>query len=61
MFQLNSPQECHTVCFACPFAGAKWGIKSTLLTGLCLQIIGVCILMAWQDSWGNEGEEQKIR
>ncbi|KAF5830328.1 hypothetical protein DUNSADRAFT_14739 [Dunaliella salina] len=35
--------------------GAKWGIKTTLLTGLLLQIVGCCILMAWQDSWGNEG------
>lgn len=33
--------------------GAKWGIKSTLLTGLSLQLVGIGMLFAWQDSWGK--------
>lgn len=28
--------------------GAKWGIKSTLLTGLSLQLVGIGMLFAWQ-------------
>ncbi|KAL4451733.1 hypothetical protein ABPG75_007395 [Micractinium tetrahymenae] len=33
--------------------GAKWGIKSTLLTGLSLQLVGIGMLFAWQDSWSK--------
>ena len=39
------------------FAGAKWGIKTTLLTGLSLQIVGISVLYAWQDSWSDPGEQ----
>ena len=28
--------------------GAKWGIKSTLLTGLSMQLVGIGMLFAWQ-------------
>lgn len=28
--------------------GAKWGIKSTLLTGLSLQLVGIGMLFGWQ-------------
>ena len=38
------------------FAGAKWGIKTTLLTGLSLQIVGISVLYAWQDSWSDPGQ-----
>lgn len=37
-------------------AGAKWGIKTTLLTGLSLQIVGISVLYAWQTSWSEPGE-----
>ena len=32
-------------------AGAKWGIKWTLLVGLTLQLCGLGMLFGWQDSW----------
>ena len=32
-------------------AGAKWGIKWTLLVGLTLQLAGLGMLFGWQDSW----------
>ena len=28
--------------------GARWGIRATLLTGLTLQVLGICMLMGWQ-------------
>lgn len=28
--------------------GAKWGIRYTLLTGLCLQLVGIGMLFGWQ-------------
>ena len=39
--------------------GAKWGIKNTLLFGLSLQIIGISMLYAWQDSWSVPGQQWK--
>ncbi|EFN55998.1 hypothetical protein CHLNCDRAFT_8794, partial [Chlorella variabilis] len=33
--------------------GAKWGIKTTLLTGLSLQLVGIGMLFGWQDSWSK--------
>ena len=30
-------------------AGAKWGLKATLLSGLTLQLIGIGSLYAWDD------------
>ncbi|NP_001171775.1 major facilitator superfamily-like [Saccoglossus kowalevskii] len=32
-------------------AGARWGIKSTLITGLCLQFVGIGMLFGWQENW----------
>jgi len=32
-------------------AGAKWGIRWTLLTGLSLQFAGLGMLFGWQDDW----------
>jgi hypothetical protein len=34
-------------------AGAKWGIKWTLLAGLTLQLCGLGMLFGWQDSWSK--------
>jgi hypothetical protein len=42
-------------------AGARWGIKSTLLTGLSLQIAGISMLYAWQPSWANPGRRLACR
>ena len=32
-------------------AGAKWGIRATLVSGLLLQIGGLGMLFAWEDDW----------
>lgn len=40
-------------------AGARWGIKSTLLTGLTLQLAGIGMLYGWQDSWAEPGNRAK--
>jgi hypothetical protein len=32
-------------------AGAKWGIRWTLIVGLCLQVCAYGMLFGWQDSW----------
>ncbi|XP_077984814.1 uncharacterized protein LOC144439401 [Glandiceps talaboti] len=34
-------------------AGARWGIKATLITGLCLQFVGIGMLFGWQDDWSK--------
>ncbi|WIA38671.1 hypothetical protein OEZ86_001977 [Tetradesmus obliquus] len=39
--------------------GARWGIKSTLLTGLTLQLCGIGMLFGWQDAWAANGEVTK--
>ncbi|KAJ9530544.1 hypothetical protein QJQ45_012521 [Haematococcus lacustris] len=39
--------------------GAKWGLKNTLLTGLSLQLVGISVLFAWQDSWSQPGQKWK--
>lgn len=39
--------------------GARWGIKTTLLTGLSLQMCGILMLFGWQDSWAVKGEVVK--
>lgn len=36
---------------AAGFMGAKWGIKVTLVSGLCLQILAYAMLFGWQNSW----------
>lgn len=32
-------------------AGARWGIKCTLMAGLTLQLIGLAMLLGWDSSW----------
>jgi MFS family permease len=32
-------------------AGSRWGIRSTLLVGLCLQLVGISSLYAWDPNW----------
>jgi MFS family permease len=44
---------------AAGLAGARWGIRSTLLTGLCLQLAGIGVLYAWQAEWGAHGQQWK--
>ena len=36
---------------AAGFMGATWGIKSTLVLGLTLQLISYALLFAWNDDW----------
>lgn len=31
--------------------GAKWGIRFTLIVGLCLQLLSYGLLFGWQDGW----------
>jgi MFS family permease len=44
---------------AAGLAGARWGIRATLLTGLGLQLAGISVLYAWQASWGEAGQQWK--
>ena len=39
---------------AAGFAGARWGIRVTLVTGLCLQLLAYGMLFGWQEEWGKE-------
>jgi hypothetical protein len=34
-------------------AGARWGIKMTLITGLCLQLLTYGLLFAWDETWAQ--------
>lgn len=34
-------------------AGAKWGIRATLISGLALQIVGLGMLYGWSDAWNK--------
>ena len=34
--------------------GARWGIRFTLIIGLCLQILSYGLLFGWQDDWSKE-------
>ena len=34
-------------------AGAKWGIRATLVAGLLLQIGGLGMLYGWDDAWSS--------
>jgi MFS family permease len=36
------------------FMGSKWGIKTTLLTGLSFQILSYGMMFGWDDSWGKK-------
>ena len=38
---------------AAGFAGARWGIRVTLVTGLCLQLLAYGMLFGWQEEWGQ--------
>jgi len=33
--------------------GARWGIRFTLILGLCLQILSYGLLFGWEDTWSN--------
>lgn len=33
--------------------GARWGIKSTLISGLTMQLAGLGMLFGWQDGWNQ--------
>ena len=33
--------------------GARWGIKTTLLSGLTLQLAGIGMLFGWQNNWNK--------
>lgn len=37
--------------FLAGIAGARWGLRSTLLAGLCLQVVGIGMLFGWQKSF----------
>lgn len=37
--------------FLAGIAGARWGIRSTLVVGLALQLAGIGMLFGWQDDW----------
>ena len=39
--------------FLAGVAGARWGIKSTLMVGLTLQLGGIGMLYAWDDQWSK--------
>ncbi|KAG2496544.1 hypothetical protein HYH03_005367 [Edaphochlamys debaryana] len=39
--------------------GARWGIKWTLLSGLCLQLVGIGVLFGWSDDWSAPGQQWK--
>ena len=32
-------------------AGARWGIKATLMAGLTLQLVGLAMLLGWDNDW----------
>ena len=34
-------------------AGARWGIKATLLSGLTLQLVGLGMLLGWNNEWSK--------
>ena len=38
---------------AAGFAGARWGIRVTLVTGLCLQLLAYGMLFGWEEEWGQ--------
>jgi len=40
---------------AAGFAGARWGIRLTLVTGLCLQLLTYGMLYGWREEW-EQGE-----
>lgn len=34
--------------------GARWGIRFTLIMGLCLQLLSYGLLFGWQDDWSKQ-------
>ena len=38
---------------AAGIAGARWGIRATLVTGLLLQIVTFGLLFGWEDGWSK--------
>lgn len=41
--------------------GARWGIKTTLLSGLCIQLAGLGMMFGWQVCWPEQPEPWKWR
>jgi len=39
---------------AAGFMGAKWGIRFTLIIGLCLQLFSYGLLFGWNDDWDKK-------
>ena len=33
--------------------GARWGIRATLVSGLCMQVVGLALLYGWDDTWSK--------
>lgn len=44
---------------AAGFAGSRWGLRATLLTGLLTQLVGICALFGVQSAWARPGERWK--
>jgi len=38
---------------AAGMAGARWGIRQTLLMGLCVQLVGIALLYGFDINWGD--------
>ena len=41
------------------FAGSRWGIRSTLLSGLSIQLAGIAMLYGFKREWANHGQQWK--
>jgi hypothetical protein len=44
---------------AAGLAGSRWGIKSTMVSGLVVQVAGIGMLYGFRDEWGAPGEQWK--
>ncbi len=44
---------------AAGFAGSRWGIRSTLLAGLTIQLAGIGMLYGWDTAWARPGQQWK--
>ncbi len=53
MFTLYELAGVFTNLFA-GLAGARWGIRRTMICGLCLQVLSFGMLFFWDDSWTKE-------
>ncbi|GBF99579.1 hypothetical protein Rsub_12204 [Raphidocelis subcapitata] len=41
------------------FMGARWGIKTTLLAGLTMQLAGIGMLFGWREEWSSPQSGQR--